>query len=552
MQLLLRYLLLAPALSVVAYAGAVAFAQAPAAAWFGLPPPGPVTGQVLDFKTTLPPIPPPSAKNAPDLDGQKAMQYVRDVVGFSQQSRDAGEKTWGRLAGSRWAEMTTDYVAGKFREAGLQDIRKETVTFVNPMPIAVDWKVTVLAAPDFGAGSGDITLQSAYPMTIRRAGGPARGGGPAGAGGPPASPAGTWQVTAPVAYVGAGTAADFATADLKGKIAIFQVEPAPAAFFGGAGRAAQQAIANGAVGVLAIYNAPGNVQLYLGTCTNAPCFNLGGEDGDFLNAVIAKAVAANALDKLRISMTVTQNVMNGPAHALVAKIAGKSSAENLVVLAHSDAWFAGANDNASGIAALIALARHYAKGPKPNHDIYFYVSPGHHSPTGGTRRLVELYPNIGRTNIVALNLEHIAQQGTYRSSIAPRTSKYGTVQSRWLPVNWDSPGREVAVRPSTPMLRRVITDAARRTQFTAVGEIGVAPAAELDAIIKAGALGIQDVETSMWFHTSGDTIETVSPQTLQRALFFYKDILDQSDKLSHAQMHAGAPTAVAGSGEDDH
>ena len=45
---------------------------------------------------------------------------------------------------------------------------------------------------------------------------------------------------------------------------------------------------------------------------------------------------------------------------------------------------------------------------------------------------------------------------------------------------------------------------------------------------------------SPWYHTSGDTAATVAPETLQRALIFYRGLLDHMDKLSRAQVRAGA------------
>ena len=543
-------------------------ADAAAGPWLGLPLPGPATGNIIDFsKGELPAIPPPDAKAAPELEGRKATQYIRDVVAFSYASRDAGDKTWGRLAGTRWAEATVDYVAKHFRDAGLQDVRKETVPFTAPMTIATDWKVTVLAVPELGVGSRDIQLQSAYPMGVRAGGAGPRAGGrgaqPAGAGGPAAPvtpPPTSWSVTAPVVFVGAGTPADLVGRDLRGKIAIVQSEPAPASFFGTAGGSSQRLQQAGAVGVLATYSAPGNMQLFAGGCSNAPCFNLGGEDGEFLNALLARASAANVLDKIRISLSLTHGTIGGPGHVVVGKVAGVSSAENLVVSAHSDAWFAGANDNASGVAALIALARHYAKGPKPRHDMYFFLSPGHHSPTGGMRRLVELYPNVAPSNIMAINLEHIAQQNTYKSYFSSRgmgraTSKYGNAYAETLPVNWESPGRELSGGPMTQTYLRVLQDAAKRTHYTAVNRISPYPVAEPQAFVDAGGTAIQDVETSIWFHTSGDTPEAISEAGMQRAMFFYKDILDQSDKLTRAQMRAGAAPAAprrgGGGGDGD-
>ena len=511
-------------------------------AWFGLPAPGPATEQVLDFsRADLPMVPAPDVAKAPELKGDLLMQYVKQVVDFSYLSRAAGDRIWGRMAGSKWAEMTTDYVADQFRRAGLQNVTKYPVPFAGPETIASDWKVSLVGLPEFGAGSGDVELRSAIPM----------GASPEGTSGPVSAidgpPQQTWAVTAPVVYVGSGSVADVALANVKGKVAVLRMEPAPAMFYSPVIRMAQQMVTAGAVGVIVIYDTPGNVQVRFGSCAHTPCFIVGGEDGDFLTTVIAKAAKANLLDKVQVSLSVTQVTKRGQnGWLLVGKLPGRQSNGNLVVSAHSDSYFAGANDNASGVAGLIGLARHYAKGAKPQHDMYFVLSPGHHSPTGATQSFTEHYPAVAPANIMTLNLEHIGQQATYRSYFNPTgmgaaLTRYGNRSNVYVPVNGDSPGREISGGPITPAVKKILADAVRRSGFTAPAVIGGGPVAELGPIVKAGATGLQDVETSIWYHTSGDTVAAVNPVTLQRATLFYKDILDQSDKLTRAQMRLGAP-----------
>ena len=510
------------------------------AGWFGLPPPGPASDQVLDFShLDLPMIPAPSVRDAPELEGHKVHQYVEDVVKFSYDSRDAGDRTWGRLAGTRWAEATVDYVARQFKEGGIKEVAKIEVPFRGPEQVATDWHLKLVGTPEFGAGSADVELKSAFPMSQAAEG----GAGPAIDGDHP--PRATIAVTAPVVYLGAASPADIATREIKGKIAVVRVEPAPALFYSNTIRLSQQLVTAGAASVIVIYDSPGNMQVHFGSCKNAPCFTVGGEDGEFLMTVIAKAAAAHVLDKLQLSLSQTiDTTPQAHAYMLVAKVPGRRSDENLVLSAHADAWFSGANDNASGVAGLIALAKHYAKGPKPQHDMYFLLSPGHHSPTGVTQRFVDLYPAIPRSNILTINLEHIGQQGVYKSYFNPRgmgpaISKYGNPSSVYVPVNWDSPGREISGAPMTPTLKRVLAEAAARTEFTATARITGGAVAELAPLVAAGATGLQDVETSIWYHTSGDTPATVAPESLQRVLLFYKDVLDHMDRLSRSLVREG-------------
>ena len=58
--------------------------------------------------------------------------------------------------------------------------------------------------------------------------------------------------------------------------------------------------------------------------------------------------------------------------------------ENIAVMAHTDAFFEGAMDNASGMATLVALAEHYAKVPRAQRrrTMTFFTTSAHHSPSG--------------------------------------------------------------------------------------------------------------------------------------------------------------------------
>ena len=54
--------------------------------------------------------------------------------------------------------------------------------------------------------------------------------------------------------------------------------------------------------------------------------------------------------------------------------------ENILVMAHTDAFFEGALDNASGIAMMLEIAGHYAAIPQAQRrrTITFLTTPDHH------------------------------------------------------------------------------------------------------------------------------------------------------------------------------
>ena len=90
-----------------------------------------------------------------------------------------------------------------------------------------------------GAGSADVELQSAFPMSQRPE-------GPGLPGKEELPPTTQLAVTAPVVYVGAGTAADIAGRSIRGKIAVMRVEPSPGVFYSNAARVPQQLVNAGA------------------------------------------------------------------------------------------------------------------------------------------------------------------------------------------------------------------------------------------------------------------------------------------------------------------
>jgi Peptidase family M28/PA domain len=506
--------------------------------WYGLPIPGPATGQVIDFGAgDLPLIPARDVGDAVELSGDALRKYVDEVCAFSYQSRQAGERLWGRQAGGAAADRTTDYVARHFEEAGLSQIRRIEIPFTRRFH-PVEWSVRVLANENLGE-SADIDLRSAVPMDVLGAV-DRRGGGAAPAGSDGASPGPSRaHVTGGVVYVDDASAVSVATHDVSGKIAVMVTRPAPASFYDPPREKIQTLLAAGAIGVLAIYDLPGNLEHVGGSCPpGVPGFYLGGRDGAFLLAVIEKAAARGCLDTVRVEASVRfEEPCALTAQGLVGWVHGGDSGEAIIVSAHSDAFFAGANDNATGVAALIGLARHYARR-RPARDLCFYLSPGHHHATGGMAALSSVFPRLPAGVTLAVNIEHIAQAGVYRSYVSRHDDGYGRLLADWVPTGWDSPGREITLTHKLPLLVDIIRAAAVEHQYTAATLVSQVLIGEPAQLALQGVIGVQGVETSPWYHTSGDEPSTVSPHGLQRAALFYKDLIDRAARHSRDEFIA--------------
>src|SRR5262249_47927636 len=166
-------------------------------------------------------------------------------------------------------------------------------------------------------------------------------------------------------WVGMGTAADFRGRDVRGKAAIAYGFPNPggredtALTFG----AVKRAESEGAAALFIVLGFPGNVMnepTAAGTTDPAriPVFLLGNQDG----TVIRQMIEQQQTPRLRFRLSV--ELRTGLKTASVFGVLSGSTDENIAVMAHTDSFFEGAMDNASGMATLVAVAEHYAQMPK--------------------------------------------------------------------------------------------------------------------------------------------------------------------------------------------
>src|SRR5439155_26312913 len=59
------------------------------------------------------------------IDGAHVKQYVNEITAVSRKSRDDGNQYWGRISGTKYDDMVEGWVEGKFKEFGLQNVRRQ-------------------------------------------------------------------------------------------------------------------------------------------------------------------------------------------------------------------------------------------------------------------------------------------------------------------------------------------------------------------------------------------------------------------------------------------
>jgi hypothetical protein len=77
-----------------------------------------------------------------DLDGMKIKGYINEITAISRKSRDDGNQYWGRITGSSYDSMTTDWVAAQFKRIGLET-RIQEFTDLPPQWWPTSWEVSV-------------------------------------------------------------------------------------------------------------------------------------------------------------------------------------------------------------------------------------------------------------------------------------------------------------------------------------------------------------------------------------------------------------------------
>jgi hypothetical protein len=509
-----------------------------AAPWFGqvLPPPvNDPTKPVLSAKDDLPPQPAtfgPGPKS-PLLAGDRIESDVATIVGFSLESRAAGDYLWGRMSGAPAYYETVGWAVDQLRKAGLADAHLEDFPATLSTPLSGEARV--LGDPSFGEGSGDVVLQSA--MVEGR--GPVNGG-----------------VTAPLIYVGHASPADLLGRDVKGKIAVIHSQPDPGLF--GAPEIGRPAalMKAGAAGVIEILDQIGNMQSYDADrhgCGVQLCFTVGGADGFFLENMLGKGGMAGKTVSARLSAGSALRTGLKSANG-VATLPGKTD-RTIIIDAHADAYFVGADDNASGLATQLALARYFASQPKLDHTLVFVVSAGHHTQGMGLPnfRLRHEADYVARADLI-INLEHVANMGLVRGQGARQADDYGAPM---VATTTEFP-KSVAVSNRAPFLIDVWRQGAKCFGLSIQRVVDVAAPGELGAFTSIEAMAARNPElaaadlknlavpvTQMisagpLYHTSGETIDAVPGPGLERAARFHAYLIQAADEAA-PELLLGAP-----------
>lgn len=468
-----------------------------AAPWFGVPLPD-NTGldpdeiyEQRDF-TDVSPVVAPGASELEDIDGATLYGYVRDQVEISLRNRAEGDIVWGRVAGRSGDRMAAAYIRQKFEEIGLAGVSVDTVEIPTQYWPA-EAELTLIASEAAGEGTVDYRFATGMPQ--------------------PGSPAtGPQGVTGSLVYVGYGREIDIVGKDLDGKIAVLRGRPAQGAYNTARGVPDRLADA-GAAAVIVILDLPIDVESYNRALagTAVPTFAIADYEGEFLENVMARAgnaqVTARMLLRLEADDATTSNV--------VGRVEGTSD-EYAIVIAHRDAYFYGAIDNASGVAAMLGLARHFAQLPEPPRRTHIFVATGGHHVSGfpGSTAFAQDNVEIRDRTAIVLNAEHVAAVQAIQYT-AMDYDQWGSTGG--LLVSDAEIPRYGSVVPRNRIVLELFARSLARHGVTMLANAWDQAPGDVWPFQRRGYPVAQIIEVSNWYHTTGDRLAAVPADGLERA-----------------------------------
>lgn len=428
------------------------------------------------------------------VDGLKMKAVVEQIAAISRKSRDDGNQYWGRIPGTSYDRMTQDWVIDQFQKIGLKDVRRQELD-IKELWYPDSWTAEMTIAGKTTA------LNTTFPINET-------------VGTPPAG------ISAPAVWVGLGTAADLQGRDVRGKAVFIYSVPTPggrdhSANWNGALRRANEA---GAALVFIIMGFPGNAisNPEGANNTRAPTLTISPDEGNLIREALEKGETVT----VRVAADIKEK--HGLKTANVWGVLPGATDENILVMAHTDAFFEGAMDNASGVAMMLEIARHYAAVPQSQRrrTITFLTTSDHHHGSVGVTWVRDNFDF--RKTAVIVNCEHPSQTMLYHLNAGIMTSNAISAR-RWYVGGSDD-------------LKKLVTGTFKEFGVSVYAQPERRPGGELSRLFeKAPSFHIID---HVIYHTTLDTPALVPAWGMEAATRAFLKIIDGVNTMEIAQLRA--------------
>jgi hypothetical protein len=436
------------------------------------------------------------------IDGAHLKTYVEAQTAISRNYRDHGHpQFWGRIIGTEADADNAHWLMERFNAIGLSDVHEQPFD-LPPQWMPQSWSVTAS-----GAGK-TLQLSSAQP-THRGV----------------ATPAGGLDVEA--VDVGFATDADLARQDLKGKAVFFYSTDFQSRHSTISHGAVKRITDKGAAAIFITLLIPGNMHFqFYPVGSTVPTFALGSDDGLKVRDAITDAAAAGGRVRVKLNLDVSMTP-NLKTSTVWGTLPGTTD-ETVIVVAHRDGWFEGANDNASGVATMLGLAEHFAKIPRAQRKrtLVFLGTSGHHDGTAESGTWLSQHPETFAKTALLINCEHTAAN----LLISSNNSVIQTA-SEESPMSWYIGGSAKLTAVVTNAYRTFDVKLMSRPAQNAAGEIGR---------IQNLAPSMQLIDTGLYWHSDKETADLIPASGLQAVTRAYAKVITDIEPLSLSDLQRPA------------
>jgi hypothetical protein len=330
-------------------------------------------------------------------------------------------------------------------------------------------------------------------------------------------------------YVGMGSEADLKLArDVRGKAAFFYSTDTASRHAPVADNAIRRIGERGAAAIFIIQGIPGNERTqFYPVNSPVPTFSTGLKDGLSARDLIADTTAGGAPPHVKVTLDVdrTPGLKSGTVWATLPG----TTDEQVMVVAHRDGWFEGANDNATGIATMIGLAEYFAKVPKAERrrGIVFLGTTGHHNSSAESGAWFASHPEVFDKTALLLNCEHTGGLETGAGNIR--------LSNAVAAFNWYGTGARLA---------DIIVRAMDAFGVPSFPQSLPSPPGEIGRYYRF-APAIEIINSGYVWHSDQETAETISANGLAAVTRTYAKVIADTDSIALKEMRQ--PIAPRGS-----
>ena len=429
------------------------------------------------------------------IDGTHLKQYVNELTAMARRYRDNGHpQYWGRITGTEADAENAQWLLQKFRQIGLTDVHEQMFD-LPPQWMPQSWSVVA-------AGNGKtLSLDTAQP-TYMAVGTPAEG------------------LDLDAVYVGMASEADLKLSrDLRGKAVFFYSTDTSSRHAPISDYAIRRIGERGASAIFVIQGIPGNERTqFYPVNSPVPTFSLGLKDGLAARDLIADATSADKSARVKIRLDI-QQVPNLKSGTVWGTLPGMTD-ENVMVVAHRDGWFEGANDNAAGVATMIGMAEYFSKVPKEKRrrTMIFLGTTGHHNNSAESGAWFQQHKEVFAKTAVLLNSEHTGGMETGAGNIRLANSVAA--------FNWYGTG---------PRLADIIVKAMDAFGVPSFPESSPSPPGEIGRYYRY-APSVEIINSGYVWHSDKETSETINAAGLAAVTRTYAKIVADTDSIDLAEL----------------